>query len=80
MIVYRVTYHDDDSPSGTAQAWFVSMRAAKAGIVELRKTYTGTDGEITGCFYVTEDSPERMDVRGGRAGMVRFLNVVAKAA
>jgi hypothetical protein len=80
MIVYRVTYHDDDSASGTVQQWFASKGAADQGIHDLREQYTGADGETTNCFFVASGSPERINVPASLAGMVRFLNQSARSA
>jgi hypothetical protein len=79
MIVYRVSYHDDDSASGTVQRWFASKGAADQGIRDLRERFTGEDGETTNCFFVASGSPERVNVPTSLVGMVHFLNKYARA-
>jgi hypothetical protein len=74
MKLWRVTYHDDNSPSGIVTQYFPSKRAALAACAALLHRYTDDDGEKRDGFFIYPDSPEAIDVPTTRAALVAWLN------
>lgn len=74
MKLWIVTYHDDDSPSGTVTQYFASKRAAHAACAELRRAYTNDDGTTRAAFFLYRDSPESIDVPTTRDALIAWLN------
>lgn len=71
MKLWRATYNDDDSGSGTVQVWGTSERAVRKLLATARR-----DG--TANYF--EHSVQKIEVPSTREALVAFLNRYADVA
>jgi hypothetical protein len=71
--LWRLSYHDDDSPSGSVSEWFTAKRAALTRAAALRAEFTGDDGRPLAGFFIDEGDPRAVEVPTKRAELAAFL-------